>query len=115
LNSHTAGSIFNIQQRSRSSGQAGFDFLLILELSDSFPPSTDVLIPGTKTIGLSTDILDLKAFAAAAGYVDSSVLLNISDPPFVCQEEWATPTYEVCFFFWSKICYLLNDRSSFLH
>jgi peroxiredoxin len=58
------------------------------------------LLPSTNIIGLSTDILDLqvKTFAAAAGYVDSSVLLNISDPPFVCKEHWATPTYEVCFF-----------------
>jgi len=48
-----------------------------------------------KSIGLSTDISNLDAFIAAAGYVDSSVILGLSDPPFV-RKGWATAVFEVC-------------------
>ena len=48
-------------------------------------------VTSTKTIDLATDgISDLNSFMAAAGYTDSSAILDtIGDPPFV-QKGWAT-------------------------
>ncbi|KAF8803177.1 hypothetical protein BYT27DRAFT_7196060 [Phlegmacium glaucopus] len=68
-----AGSIFQIQQR---------------------PQTSDIFVTSTKSIGLSTHISDLNAFSAAAGYVDSSVLLGLLDPPFV-RDGWSTAVFEI--------------------
>lgn len=46
-------------------------------------------VTGTKIVGLAPDISNLNGFIAAAGYVDASVIHNLSDPPFV-DGVWAT-------------------------
>jgi hypothetical protein len=67
-----AGSVFQIQQH----------------------PQTSYLSVTTQSIGLSPHMLDLDAFIAAAGYVDSSVLLGLSDPPFV-RNGWSIAAFEM--------------------
>ncbi|KAF8812964.1 hypothetical protein BYT27DRAFT_7158795 [Phlegmacium glaucopus] len=63
------------------------------------PQTADLSVTSTRSIvnkssDLSTHIFDLDAFVAAAGYVDSSVLLGLSDPPFV-RNGWATAIFEM--------------------
>ncbi|KAF8808238.1 hypothetical protein BYT27DRAFT_7164285 [Phlegmacium glaucopus] len=58
------------------------------------PQTSYLSVTSTKSIGLSTHISDLNTFIAAAGYVDSSVLLGLSDPPFV-RNGWATAIFEI--------------------
>lgn len=70
-------------------------FLINLRIVSIQARPVDLPVTSTRSIGLSTQISDLNAFIAAAGYVDTSVLVGLSDPLFV-QKGWATATFEVC-------------------
>jgi uncharacterized membrane protein len=50
-------------------------------------------VQSIQDIGLSPNVNDLTAFAAAAGYAEASVYNNLDDPPYVCGA-WATARFE---------------------
>ncbi|KAJ3505074.1 hypothetical protein NLJ89_g7605 [Agrocybe chaxingu] len=62
----------------------------------TIPQIDPLAVPNTKIIGLSSDISALDAFLGAAGYVDASVIHNLTDPPFI-QGGWSTAEFAVRF------------------
>ncbi|KAK7020468.1 hypothetical protein R3P38DRAFT_1215233 [Favolaschia claudopus] len=58
----------------------------------------------TKTIGLVSDVLDLNAFLAAAGYAEAAVFHGLSDPPFI-HGAWSIAEFEVI----SNLNFLVNN------
>lgn len=57
------------------------------------PQSSVSTVQSIRDIGLNPNVNDLAAFAASAGYAESSVYNNLDDPPFVC-DGWATAQFE---------------------
>ncbi|KAF8906977.1 hypothetical protein CPB84DRAFT_1704378 [Gymnopilus junonius] len=53
------------------------------------PQTSTWPVTSLQTVGLAPDVSDLSIFVASAGYVDASVLYNLTDPPFV-DKGWAT-------------------------
>lgn len=51
-------------------------------------------VSGTKVIGLASDIGDLSAFVAAAGFAEAAAFHGLPDPPFVTGG-WATAEFLV--------------------
>ncbi|PFH49639.1 hypothetical protein AMATHDRAFT_62758 [Amanita thiersii Skay4041] len=56
------------------------------------PEVTNVLVSGTKTIGLVSDVGRLDGFLAAAGFAESAVYFNLPDPTYI-RNGWAAAEF----------------------
>jgi len=56
------------------------------------PNSSESTVQSIRALGLTPEVNNLNAFAAAAGYAEASVYNNLDDPPFTC-DGWATAEF----------------------